>query len=138
MAFDYDAIVSNVVIPQLQDKGVDAVLTREFGVDGEWEKKFDPVTFEQYWENSDGDISSTEPSGLVEVYAGKVLVTDFTDEERTDSSIKVGDKKLLTIELPAPIQGDVITIRGVDYSYINHSTVAPASTDVLYKIQVRI
>lgn len=139
MAFDYQRIVTDVVLPQIEDKGTDVILTRYYSVEGEWEKKYNSITFEQYWENTEtGELTYTEPSGYTEVYTGKGLVTGFTDEERRDSSIKTGDKKILTIELPAPIQGDVFTVRDTDYVYVNHETIAPADVDVLYKIQVRI
>lgn len=138
MAFDYNRIVTNVVIPQIVDKGLDVVLTRYYSVEGAWEKKYD-IDYDPYWENTEtGDISYIEPTGYTEVYTGKALVTSFTDEERRDTTIKMSDRKLLTIELPAPIQGDVFTVRDTDYVYVNHETVAPGSTDVLYKIQVRV
>ena len=68
------------------------------------------------------------------------VVTDFTEDERRDTSIKVGDKKLLTVEITAPQASDIFVIGTTEYSYINHETIQPASTSdpLLYKIQLRV
>lgn len=139
MAYDYNAIIVNTVIPQIRDKGVDTTLTRVETVTATWTKKFDNVTFVQYWENnSTGDIVYTEPSGGTTTTTVKCVVTDFTEEERRDTSILVDDKKLLTIEMPEPKQGDRYTINDTTFQYVNHETIAPGGTVVLYKIQVRV
>jgi hypothetical protein len=139
MAFDYNRIVVNTVIPQIADKGKDVILIREFSVDGVWSKKYDPITYEPYWENSEtGEISYTEPTGYTEIYTGKALMTNFEEEDFRDTSIQRGDVKLLSIELPAPRQGDVYTVNDIRYVYVNHEKLAPGDTTVLYKIQVRI
>jgi len=139
MAFDYDRIVNTVVIPQIRDKGIDVTLTRVLDVAGVWEHKFDPVTFEEYWQSTvDSSIVYVEPTGGTSTFTAKAVITDFTENEREDSTIKAGDKKVLTIELEEPLPGDTITAQGVTYQYVNHKNIAPAGVDVLYKIQVRV
>jgi len=139
MAYDYNAIIVNTVIPQIRDKGVDTTLTRTELVTATWTKKFDNVTFVEYWENNTtGAIVYTEPTGGTATIVAKCVVTDFTEEERRDTSILVDDKKLLTIEMPEPKQGDRYTINGTTFQYVNHETIAPGGTVVLYKIQVRV
>lgn len=87
---------------------------------------------------SDGTTTYDEPPMLSESIEG--VIVDFTEDERRDSSIKVGDKKLLTVEITKPQAGDVFTIGTTEYSYINHETIQPASTTepLLYKVQLRV
>ena len=81
--------------------------------------------------------SNTQPT-TTETAEG--VIVDFNEDERKDSSIKVGDKKLLTVEITAPQSGDTFTIGTTEYSYINHETIQPASTTepLLYKVQLRV
>lgn len=139
MAFDYQRVVYETVIPQITDKGTLITLTRIIDSSESWEHVMDEVTFTEYWENKDtGEIVFVEPGEMTEVYTAMGVITDFTEEEINNTSIKTGDKKILSIELPKPLQGDVYTIRDMDYHYVNHVTVAPGDVDVLYKIQVRV
>jgi hypothetical protein len=139
MAYNYSLLVTSTVIPKIREYGVDVTLTRNISVGALWERKYDPVNLEIYWENlNTGATTTTEPVDMQQTYTSKCVVTDFTEEEKQNTSILMGDKKLLTIELPTPKQNDVYTVRGVDYKYVNHETIAPGDTDVLYKIQVRV
>lgn len=105
-------------------------------VDTSFTKTYDPTSGSNVWTN--GTTSYTEPQYTEELSDG--VIVDFTEEERRDTSIKVGDKKLLSVEITTPQSQDIFIIGGVEYSYINHTTIQPASTSdpLLYKVQLRV
>lgn len=112
-----------------------ALYTR-YTKDTSYIETFSPAIGGMVWTNGTETVD-TQP--YTEEQAEGVI-TDFTEDERRDTSIKVGDKKLLTVEITTPQSGDVFEIGTTKYSYINHETIQPASTfqPLLYKVQLRV
>jgi hypothetical protein len=51
--------------------------------------------------------------------------------------VRVGDKRVLTAEIPEPTPGDQIIIGTTTYTVVTGRAVAPAGDAVLYDLQVR-
>ena len=134
----YTDIRDDDVIPMIQEFGQTITMERTANTTN-WEKRYNASTGAFYWYNtSTAETSAVAPTGAVTEYSGYGVVVNYEDSVIDDTLIKRGDKKILTIELPSPLIGDKYTIGSTVYSYVDHITVSPANTDVLYKIQVRI
>lgn len=106
-------------------------------LDGSYTKRYNVITSSNEYVNAAGDVFSEQPY-IESTHDG--VVSNFSIEDRYDTSIKRGDKLLLAVLMDTPQSGDIFIIGGVAYSYINHETIQPASTfqPLLYKIQVRV
>ncbi len=130
--YDYAPIYSTVKALVIR---FGAEYTRKYA-DSTFTETYSPAIGGYVW--TDGATTSNTQPYTTETAEG--AITDFTEAERRDSSIKVGDKKLLTVEISTPQPEDIFVIGTTEYSYINHETIQPASTSdpLLYKIQLRV
>lgn len=131
--FDYTGLY-NTAVRLINAFGAEFTLSR---LDTSYVQTYDPALSKNVWVNASGVVSE-DPVYTTSVADG--VVADFSEEERYDTSIKRGDKKLLTVTIDAPQAQDIYTIGDKNYSYVNHETVQPASTSapLLYKIQIRV
>jgi hypothetical protein len=102
----------------LQDKGQQITVTRSTG------GTFDPVT---------GSASGES----VTQFTAYGAVFDYTVNQRADSSIQAGDKRVLMESGNAPKISDTITTADGDSTCIDFKVLAPAGEVVLYELQVR-
>jgi len=130
--FDYSSIYS-ISSNHIERFGAEFTLQR---LDSSFTKQYDSATGSTVW--TDGTTTYTEPQYVESTAYG--VVTDYTSEERYNTSIKVGDKKLHTVTIDDPQEQDIYIVGEVSYSYIDHETVQPSSTSdpLLYKIQLRV
>ncbi len=105
-------------------------------IDTSFTETYNPITGSTEW--SDGTTTYTEAQYTSTTADG--VVTGYTNEERYNTTIEVGDKKLLAVDINAPKSGDIYTVGDTDYSYVDHETIQPASDNdpLLYKIQIRV
>jgi len=134
----YTDLRDDTVIPLIIEFGQDIKVTR-YTDTSVWVKTYKPLIGGYVWINQDtSEESVTAPEPTKNEYTGKVVVTNYEDKLIDNTFIKRGDKRLLTITIPSPQTGDIFTVNGINYNYVSHDTVSPASEDVLYKIQVRV
>lgn len=134
----YIQIRDDTVIPLIQEFG--QTITRTRIVDaGTFTREFFPDEGRYgYRDSATNTVVYEAPAATISTMTGEGVITDFRDELVDDSHILQGDKLLLTINLGTPQVGDIFTVQGVDYNYVNHETVSPGGTDVLYRIQLRV
>ncbi len=133
----YTDLRDNTVQPLIEEFGQDVTRIRKTSTDT-WEKKYNHVTFTNYWENTDThEIVYEEPAETVETTIKAGVFTDYKQEQIDDTLIQRGDKQLLTIEFDKPLLGDTYNDGVNVYNYIDHETISPSTTVVLYKIQLR-
>lgn len=82
---------------------------------------------------------STNTGGSAAPHACKVVLIDFTHEERAGGQIAIGDKRALvstrglTID---PVPGDRLYVLGRQHAIRNSSPLNPGGTVLLYDMQV--
>lgn len=117
MGFDYVGLRTNVVLPALRKYG-QAVTYRSFS------QEFDETTGENV-------RVATEISAYAVVGEYKLGAIDGT-------LVRVGDKRLLTAEIPEPRLGDQVVLGSTTYTVVSPARViSPAGEAVLYELQVR-
>lgn len=80
---------------------------------------------------SSGTVSSTEST-----YTAFAVREEFTASERADSSIEVGDIKLLAAAASYAIN-DKVVIDGEPYKLVSVKPIKPGSIAVAYELQAR-
>jgi len=73
--------------------------------------------------------------------AYQVAVIDSNINVRDDTGTLVGEtRRMLTIEagVVEPLKGDIIKVRGVNYTIADLQTVAPLGVDLLYKATLEV
>ena len=137
MAF-YEDLRDNTVIPLIEQFGQSVTLTRTQDA-SDWVKEFVPAEGRFRWRNTvTNDTQYDAPTAVQVTVTGNGVITIFQSEAIDESNILSTDRLLLTYDLGVPLLGDIITVGGVDYNYINHNTVSPGGIDVLYRIQLRV
>lgn len=136
--FDYVGLKNNTVIPNLIRFGIDITLSRLEDIT-DWEKRYDAVEMKYYWYNTTTTATQDDPpAGTPTPYTSVGVLTKYTNDEIDNTNIKRGDMKLLTIDIPEPTLGDVITIGTTDWGVVNSEQISPDNTTiVLWKVQVR-
>jgi len=133
--YDYSGI-QTLVNKKIPFYGTDVILTR-IGSSGTWKKFYDPIDMKNKWRDG-ATIVDIPPAETIFTYNGSVVITDYETGEVDGTLIKMGDKLLLAIGIPEPAINDVLTIKSINYKYVNHIAIAPNGVPLLYKIQVRI
>lgn len=134
----YINLRDETVIPLIIEFGQTITLTRN-GDGGDWVKEFVPDEGRYQWRNTSTSAIVYEPPAPAETTINGIgVITNFEDATIDETLVKRGDKLLLTIDLGEPQINDKFQVGGVTYNYINHETVSPGGTDVLYKIQLRL
>jgi D-alanyl-D-alanine carboxypeptidase len=130
--FDYSGIYSTA--SSLITKFGDSFTQKQ--IDTSYTESYNPVTGSMEWTNGSETLTEAPYTSVT----ADGVVTGYTSEERYNTTIEVGDKKLLTVTANAPKSGDIYTVGSVDYSYVDHETIQPASSvdPLLYKIQIRV
>lgn len=135
--FDYGPLSSTV--KSLLNKFGTTRITQIRQVASEWEAYPDPTTNTMRYKNTEtGEISDTVPANLPTEITVDGVITNFNTDSRKDFLVNVGDKLLLLSDINPPEVGDVFEVNGVKHNYVNHMTVNPAETTLLYKVQVRV
>lgn len=71
----------------------------------------------------------------------QVAVIDSNINVRDEAGTLVGEtRRMLTIEagVVVPLKGDIVTVRGVNYTIADLQTVAPLGVDLLYKATLEV
>jgi len=138
MSYDYAALRDDTVFPLIQHYGTPLTLSRIEDT-AIFVKSYDPVQMVMIWTNQNtGEVVYTEPESVVKTYQGETIITRYRNEEIDGTTIKRGDRRLLAIGIPEPKSGDILTVNGVEYSYIFSDPIAPGGVAVAYRIQVRV
>lgn len=87
---------------------------------------------------STGDVTVTDSTAT-----GYAAIFDYSDRDygvqvKQGTLIKAGDKKLLLESAYVPVTGHSITFNGIKYNVMRVKTVAPAGTNVLTIVQLRL
>ena len=134
----YTGIRDDTVIPLISQFGQSITRTRTSDTTA-WVKEYVPSEGRYRWRNTEsGAIQYTAPTATTTTITGQGVITSFEDEQIDETLIKRGDKLLITYNLGPPLINDLFTVGTISYKYINHETVSPGTTPVLYKIQLRI
>lgn len=128
----------------LLQNGMPVVLSR-YESAGNWIKDFDPVEGRDRWTNSTtGEVTYTAPTTSPTEYTGYGVRTQFNINEIDGTNIRRDDIRLVMSTsqaggsaMPEPKAGDKFTMDSVTYNYVNHETKAPATTELVYIVQVR-
>lgn len=72
-----------------------------------------------------------------EVFSVNCVKDTFSSFERSDSSIEVGDIKLIAAATHDFAVDDTATINGLDYKLVMVDPIKPANTVVAYELQAR-
>lgn len=132
--YNYDNITAKAL--ELVNRfGTDVYLIKPFN--STWDKKYDPVELNVYWENTlTGFITFEEPE--MDSFLGDGVITSFKTKEIDGTLIQRDDRLILATKIPVPQLGDTIRVGDVEYKYISHKSVAPNNVTILYRIQVRL
>lgn len=128
----------------LYESGMPVVLSKYESITG-YTKSYDPVEGRDIWTDSEGNVSYTAPTGNPISYTGYGVRSSFLLGEIDGTLIKRGDIKLVLStsqasgdDMPEPQEGDKFTMDGATYNYVSHERKAPATTDLVYIVQVRL
>ena len=103
-----------------------------------WTEKYNAVTGRVYWEDAEANIVYVAPTDTVVSDEGICVIETYENEDIDGTLIKQSDKKLIAKNTIEPASGDVFTVAGRSYQYVNHVNIAPDGNIILYEIQVRI
>lgn len=138
MAYDYDSLRDETVIPLILNYGLPITLTKR-GSTATYEKRYDPATKSFIWVDVETDeVFTQEPAETVVAYQGLAVRTKYRDEAIDGTLVKRGDVRLLAVNIPLPQLGDTIQVGDTVYNVVQTDPVAPGPTVVLYKVQVRV
>jgi hypothetical protein len=115
MGFDYAGLRSSQVLPALRKYG-QAITYRSF--------------FEEAFSQGQYDRTPINTPAYAVVGEYKLGVIDGT-------MVKVGDKRLMTAEIPEPKAGDEVVVGSTTYTVVTARAVAPSGEPVIYELQVR-
>ena len=133
----YTNLRDDTVDPLIERFGQSVTLTRSSDA-GDWVKEYLPNEGRYRWRNTQDDTTQyTAPEDTTTTITGFGVITDFEDSLIDETLIKRGDKLLLSIDLGVPRINDKITVGTTVYNYVNHETVSPGGTAVLFRIQLR-
>lgn len=134
----YENLRDNTAYPLIKRFGTPIVIERTSDT-AIWERTYDPITMSFLWTNpSTGATSVTQPEATKQVFSGFAVLTNFEDEAIDGTVIKASDRRLLVTKIPEPKSGDIYTIGTTVCKYVDHKTIAPGNTPVVYIIQARI
>jgi len=129
----------------LEQSGMPVVLSR-YESAGNWIKDYDPVEGCDRWTNSTTEeVTYTAPASTPTEYTGYGVRTQFNINEIDGTNIRRDDIRLVLSTsqangsaMPEPQEGDKFTMDGATYNYVSHERKAPATTDLVYIVQVRL
>lgn len=136
--FDYAGLREDKIIPLIKKFGTDVTLRRIEDTD-RFIREYSPTDMRFYWlDTVTGDINFDKPDPVNQSYIGLCLNTRYRSEDVDGTNIKVGDRRLLVLNIPEPAIGEILTVDGTDYSVVRSDKVAPGPTTLFFRIQVRI
>jgi len=117
----------------IEANGKAATLTRISSAGG-YEKKFNASTGEWYWEDDEGETTSTDPTTYTEVDC--YVVEDRYQIQHIDGTlIQADDRLFLCTETPE--MGDTITVGGAELTVIRAVPMRPSDTTLYCEVQAR-
>lgn len=135
MAYDYNKLITNTVIPSLANYGVATTLTRD-ATNDVWVKSIDVISGKQIYTNSEtGEIVDEQEECLL-TYNVTVLQDTIKKSEIDGKTVMYGDKILYMSPTMKPKIGDLIQLTQ-QYRVYMIEPISPADTIVLYKMYVR-
>ena len=122
---------------KIKANGKPVILKRSSSTD-DWEKKFDPVTGRDYWENtSTGDVVYTEPTGSPMEYSGYALQISAKESQMDSSLIREGEIILMCVDIPETMPGDIISVDGKQRVRVRELPFSPGDTVIYREVVVR-
>ena len=130
----YTQIRDNTAAPLIRQFGKPITLLREADT-SDLDCAYDPELGREVCTDSEGNV--VEPGDLQE-FTGSAVEDSYSAGLIDGSSIRVGDRRLLCVDIPRPKQGsDTIKVGGRTYSIVNVSPLAPGEVEILYEVQAR-
>ncbi len=130
----YTQIRDNTAAPLIRQFGKSITLLREADK-SELDCEYDPTTGAEVCTDSEGNV--VEPGDLQE-FTGSAVEDSYSAGLIDGSSIRVGDRRLLCVDIPRPKQGsDKLSVGTKEYSIVNVSPLAPGEVEILYEVQAR-
>ena len=93
--FDYAPLQARTA--ELIEKFGSAILITRVGSTDDWTRKFDETVSRTYWEDGDGRIVYTAPTGTEIEVPGHAIVTKWPLDLIEDGSVEVGDVRILVV-----------------------------------------
>ena len=136
--FNYDKILADVVLPNMEKFGYESILYRSEST-GTWEKKFDPVESRDYWENTEtGEKIYEEPTESKIEYNPLTLESSFNKNEIDGNFVITGDKRYyIAPGIVVPKIGDTISDEN-EYRIYYVNEIKPAKVCLLYEVYGRV
>jgi len=130
----YEGLRDNTAAPSIRQFGKPITLLREADT-SDLDCAYDPVAGKEVCTDSEGNV--VEPGDLQE-FTGSAVEDSYSAGLIDGSSIRVGDRRLLCVDVPRPKQGsDKLKIGDRAYSIVNVSPLAPGEVEILYEVQAR-
>jgi len=136
MAFDYNAILVETVIPLMIEFGFETTLKRNTSIN-DWDKKYDDIEGYYYYENKiTGEITVSLDSAT-QMFPVQVLQVEIDKLEIDGTNVLTGDKVIyMTPSDISPVVNDYIALEQ-EYRIYRSDPIAPANIVVLHKLYVR-
>ncbi|MFP4153956.1 MAG: hypothetical protein ACLFR8_12895 [Alkalispirochaeta sp.] len=129
---NYQAMAKKVA-KQLKAKGKSAMIVRPGSAEG-WIQKFDALTGEYYWEDSEGSTVNTDPATPTEIPCS-VLENRFLIQHIDGSLVQQDDRLFLSSEQPEV--GDELHTDGAVLKVIRVVPLRPADVTIYTEVQTR-
>lgn len=137
MAFDYEGLRVDTVLPLMEEFGFVATITKQDSTDN-WEKKFDEELSRVYYENIvTGDIVYSLPNGTTEVEL-TIIWSSIEQKEINNTTILSTDEVIYVSPKGVQINiGEYITIESKKYRVQATKPIKQAGVELLNRVFLR-
>jgi len=129
----YEGVYEDI-LPVVMQLGKPVTLVRSLASLG-WVQVRDSITKELVWKNKDGRIQAEKPAEAS--FSGYGVQSSYSHYYGNDVTIKVGDLRIYTVELPLPKQGDTMFVSEEALQVISAKPIAPGELTLMYDVQLR-
>ena len=131
----YTQIRDNTAAPLIRQFGKSITLVRKPDRD-DLDCEYDATTGTEIC--TDPDTGEVVDPGEDQEFEGHAVEDRYSASLIDGSAIRVGDRRLLCVDIPRPKQGsDKLKIGDRAYSIVNVSPLAPGEVEILYEVQAR-
>jgi hypothetical protein len=135
---NYTALRDNLVLVKIEEYGK-AVSLRRAGTTTGWTKSYESTTGRYKWTEVADPTHSVyaDPASVPYDVAGHAIETRYENKEIDGTTIKAGDRRFKTADLPTPTTSDKLVVGSQVLTVINVRTYAPGEVTLLWELQCR-
>ena len=131
----YEALRDDTAVPLIREYGKPITLVREPDK-SELDCEYDPTTGKEVCK--DPDTGEVVDPGEKQEFAGSAVEDSYNASLIDGSAIRIGDRRLLCVDIPRPKQGtDTLTVGERSYAVINVNPLSPGEVEIFYEVQAR-